>query len=204
MRYKARHEIGVLTYSKALERLGSREEQVIAGNTKLVIRDDGIALRHWFTDIITYHPDGSISLIPHNSVTTRTRYNAHLDNRVWVEDGSMFIDDSRGLAYEFYEELTIKADGTIDHTPYMGNRLEQVTGKSIHSWDDLIQAIASLSLDEMTKVWNKLREAHRRFSSRNYRVILAKYCTEKFLPLIIAQGDGTEAWRSVAAERLRI
>jgi len=116
----------------------------------------------------------------------------------------MFIDDSQGLAYEFYEDLTIKADGTIDHAPYMGSRLEQITGKSIHSWEDLIHTIANLTLDEMTKAWNKLRGVRRRFSSRNYRVILARYCTEKFLPLIIAQGDGTEAWRSVAAERLRI
>lgn len=190
MGYKAGREMGTLTYNKAGQVLGSHDEKTIGNNTKLVRRDNGIAVRHHYTDIITYHPDGNIFLIPHNSRTTRDRYNAYLDQRVWMKDGWMFIC-SNDIDYEFDSDLTINKDGSIDARPLAAAMLAKYTGTEIPTWDVMAQTIREFSLTEMEEVWNKLKR---------YRVILARYCIETFLPLIIGK-DGS--WHSIASERLR-
>lgn len=193
MGYKAGRKMGTLTYAKADRELGSRDEITIGNNTKLVRRDDGIAVRHWSTDIITYHPDDSISLIPHNSVTTKARYNAYLNQRVWAEDGWMLIC-SNGIDYEFKSDLTINKDGDIDAVPVVATKLAKYTGKEIFTWEAVVKTIKEFSLEEMEKVWNRLKK---------YRIILARYCTETFLPLIIGKDEYDKDWYSIATERLR-
>ena len=195
MGYKAGRTMGVLTYTKADRLLIGRDELTIGNNTKLVRRDNGIAVRHWSTDIITYHPNGSISLQAHNSATTRARYNSYLNQRVWTEDGWMFINDSNGNEYRFEDDLMIESDGTINRTPLFCEKVGDYLGKEIPTTDVLAQTVAAFNLDEMSKVWNKFKK---------YRYFLARFCTESFLPLVIVKdGDYDAPWRGVAAERLR-
>jgi hypothetical protein len=77
-----------------------QEGRNIANNTRLERRGDNIALRYHFTDIVTYHPDGSMTLDSGGwrTVTTKERINwalprgIHLrqDKGVWFVGSSWF------------------------------------------------------------------------------------------------------------------
>ena len=77
-----------------------REGRNIAGNTRLERRGDTIALRYHSTDVVTYHPDGSLTLDSNGwrTVTTKERMNwalprgLHLrqDKGVWFVGASWF------------------------------------------------------------------------------------------------------------------
>lgn len=198
MGYKAGRKMGVIDYNRAYSLLGSKKEKKIGYETKLVHRENGIAVRHWATDIITYHPDGSISLQAHCSVTTKARYNAYLTQRVWSEKGWMFIQ-SNGIEYPFDGDITIKADGSIDCVPpRLSIRLGEFLNKDIPTWEAAIQTIKDLSLEQVEAVWKKFK---------NDRPFIARSCTERFLPLALATESKyphrEEMWRDIVFNRLQ-
>jgi hypothetical protein len=57
----------------ALEFLGGKDERTIAHNTRIVRRDDGIAVRYHYTDIVLYKFDGKVVLNNGGWQTTTTR-----------------------------------------------------------------------------------------------------------------------------------
>ena len=107
------HKTTAETYAKADAQLQGRCKlsRKVANSTYLVRRGDDIALRLHATDVVTLHPDGSITLDSGgwHTVTTKDRINQYAwisqRNGVWyLKDGTLF-----------YDGVTIDANGnTVD------------------------------------------------------------------------------------------
>jgi len=115
-------EATYLTYSEALSRLGPRESRKIANNTYLERRDDGdIALRLHRTDVLTYHPDGTVTLNSGGwqTVTTKRRMNQYLPNgyRVYQHRFDWYVwnylaakqNGNDGSRVEYFDGMTLEA-----------------------------------------------------------------------------------------------
>ena len=88
-------------YASAAAYLGPKEDRPLENNTRLVRRGTNIAVRLWATDVVTYHPDGSVTLDSGGwlTVTTKARINAYLPFsgkpfgiNVWSDRGRWFVN----------------------------------------------------------------------------------------------------------------
>ena len=85
----------------------------VANNTYLIRREEDIALQLHSTDVMTFHPDGSITLNSGgwHTVTTKARINSELSGRQGINqvNGIWYMHDGS----LFYDGVTIDADGTV-------------------------------------------------------------------------------------------
>jgi hypothetical protein len=192
-----------MDYQKALAQVKSARngyKKPIGNNTWLILNsDNSVAIRLHQTDILTYRPDGSIILDTGGweTVTTKARMNEYLDCPRVGSDRGVWVISSGGIEYFFERGMAINPDGTIDGQPTFAEKLGKIIGKTIETYDALIEAIKALSIEELVEVWKRCK-----FN----RVLLARHCRPDFLPLTIgSQSNGwrTEPWQQIVSERLR-
>lgn len=102
------------------------------GRTRLVKRENGIAIKYTATDVVTIHPDDSITLDSGgwNSKTTRDRMGYAENVNVFTEGGTMYVcpkgtypwsalwpearkhKDQPKVVWEFKDGMTFNAKGT--------------------------------------------------------------------------------------------
>lgn len=125
------------TYDEAVATLATARSKdagkPVDNNTRLYERDNGIALRLHNTDIVIYHPSGSMSLFTDGwtTVTTKDRINKALGNRagVWSVKGRWMIGQRLGFGYgygggvPFDEGIVVHPDGTIEADPGLAERV---------------------------------------------------------------------------------
>ena len=72
-----RKQIGTLSWWKADSMLGNRDEKRIGYETWLIRRGEDIAVRHFRTDILTFHQNDTCTIDPngYHTVTTMARIN---------------------------------------------------------------------------------------------------------------------------------
>lgn len=72
------------------------------GRTRLVKRENGIAIKYTDTDVVTIHPDDSITLDSGgwNSKTTRDRMGYAENVNVFTEGGTMYVVDTFACSSE--------------------------------------------------------------------------------------------------------
>jgi len=190
---------GSLTYDKALSALGSRREKKLGHNTWVCRRDDGdVAVMYHSTDIVTFHPDYSVTVCTGgwDTVTTRGRLNNILpDHSVYSVDRCGIIEDVEGTAYWLNSSVEIDSKGMITgQIPIFAEKLGTYLKKDFPTMAEAKQAIKDSSLDQMEKLWGKFR---------GDRVFLAHHCVETFLPLALASSKtGNEQWMKVIRSRL--
>ncbi len=90
----------------------NRESRKIARNTYLKRRGVSIAVQLHDTDVVTYSPDGSITLNSGgwNTVTTRDRMNTFSPFRVGTERGTAYVS-SNGKRYRYFDGITFGPRG---------------------------------------------------------------------------------------------
>jgi len=190
---------GSLTYDKALSALGNKKEVKLGHNTWVCRRDDGdVAVKYHYTDIVTFHPDYSITVRTGgwDTSTTRGRLNDLLsDHGVYCENGNGIIEDVEGTAYWLNNSVEINPKGEITgQIPIFAEKLGTYLKKDFPTMAEAKQAIRESSLDQMEKLWGKFR---------GDRVFLAHHCVETFLPLALASSKtGDEQWMKVIRSRL--
>lgn len=93
----------------------SKGDRPIANNTRVQLRDNGdVAVRLHSTDVVTYHPDGSVTLDSGGwrTYTTKDRINAFSPARVWAERGVWEVHTGQDSA-RFFDGITIAPDGSL-------------------------------------------------------------------------------------------
>ena len=112
--------IEIQSYADAVAYLArgrDKDDRPLASNTRLQSRPGGsIAVRLYSTDIVTYHPDGRITLRSGGwrTYTTKARINGYAP--VWVgSDGAGGWDVSTDTdSAQFINGVTIDADGSLE------------------------------------------------------------------------------------------
>jgi hypothetical protein len=199
-----------MDYQKALALLKTARDKCrkpIANNTWLILdtNTNDIAVRLHHTDILTFKPDGSIILDTGGwkTMVTKDRMNEFLPQGGVGSTRGVWTVSSGGIEYFYEDDMTIKPDGTIDGQPTFAERLGKIVGKTIETYDALVKAIKTLSIDEMVKVWKRCK---------SNRALLAMYCRKEFLPLTIGteRSDPNrgihyqdENWPQIVSERLK-
>lgn len=97
------------TYQGWLAHLGDRTSRKVAHNTYAVLHPDGVAIRFHRTDILVFHPDGTITVDTGgwHTATTKTRLNAFLPGgiTVWQKDFRWYVCD--GTTRPFEDGMTL-------------------------------------------------------------------------------------------------
>lgn len=90
----------------------NRDSRKVARNTYLQRRGNSIAVQLHDTDVVTFHPDGSVTLNTGgwNTVTTRDRMNAFSPLHVWTERGTAYVS-SNGKRYRYHDGITFGPRG---------------------------------------------------------------------------------------------
>ena len=105
------HKMIAGTYKKADAQLQGRckIQRKVANNTYLIRRGDDIALVLHATDVVTLHPDGSVTLNSGgwHTVTTKDRIGQY--HRVSARQGVWYMQDGT----LFYDGVTIDPDGNV-------------------------------------------------------------------------------------------
>ena len=109
-----------MNYSQADKKLTGRcaKSRKVANHTYLVRRGNDIALQLHSTDVVTLHPDGSITLNSGGwqTVTTKARINGMFE--YGTIPGWGYVHQRQGIWYMhdgslFYDGVTIDADGKV-------------------------------------------------------------------------------------------
>jgi hypothetical protein len=111
-----------MNYQSANEKLTGRchDSRKLCNNTYLR-RDyshrngeNDLAVRLHSTDVVVFHPNGSVTLNTggYNTVTTKDTINCYSPCRVWSERGQMFVGVN-GKSYPFDRTVTVDAKGKI-------------------------------------------------------------------------------------------
>lgn len=93
----------------------NQDRRKLANNTYAERRDNGaIAIRLHATDVVTFHPDGTIVANSGGwkTHTTKERLNDYLPARIWQKAGRWFVG-SNGSTIEFADGLTFHPDGKV-------------------------------------------------------------------------------------------
>jgi hypothetical protein len=107
-----------VNYQKALEIFESAKNKAsgkpIANNTRIVKRDNALAIRLHETDVLTIHPDNSVTYNTGGwkTVTTKERLNSYGPARIYSNRGTWLLSVA-GKEYVFADGLTISADGNV-------------------------------------------------------------------------------------------
>ena len=104
----------VQTFSEAAAALGNRDRLKVANNTYLNRRGDDIAVTFHDTDVVTYHPSGSVTLSTggYQSMTTKERLNRFTHCSVQSVKGRWWVRSPRPYDWSvpFVENMTIHPD----------------------------------------------------------------------------------------------
>jgi len=98
-----------MTYNQAIEKLGNREQKKIANNTYLVRRNNGaVAIRLHATDILTFTPDGLVTIRTGGwqTVTTKDRINQYTSVGLYQKAGVWYYRSGD----EFSEGDVVRAE----------------------------------------------------------------------------------------------
>lgn len=109
------------SYDEAVKRLGNRDSRKVANNTYMQRRENGtIAIRLHSTDVVTFHPDGRVTLDAGGwrTVTTKQRMNlfAPAGVRISQDRGLWTVQVGgweNGVSYGYADGITIHPDGTV-------------------------------------------------------------------------------------------
>lgn len=105
-----------MDYQQANEQLQGRckESRKLCNNTYLERRGKDIAVRLHATDVITFSPNGDITLNTGgwNTVTTKDRINGYQPHHVWSERGTLFLS-AYGRKYVFESGITVRKNLTV-------------------------------------------------------------------------------------------
>lgn len=153
------HRPTVENYYQALNLLGSRASRKLCNHTYLQKRrDNNIAVMLWSTDVVTFYPNGDTELRTGgwSSVTTFDRINSFSECRVYSTKGTRTIQGKDGLDYIFESGMVIKADGTMDASPYYTIILERITGKRSSSKEEMLTIIEKLDKKAINKFLKRI------------------------------------------------
>ena len=123
-----------MTYSKAQELIGTARNQQagkpLANNTRLVRDGDGLAIRLHDTNVVTFNPDGSVTLDSGGwrTVTTKARMNEYAPCRVSQDRGQWYVSTDGETRVVYADGITIMPDGTVtgaggDAEPAKGRKM---------------------------------------------------------------------------------
>ena len=93
----------------------SKGDRPIANNTRVQVKENGdVAVRLHSTDVVTYHPDGSVTLNSGGwrTYTTKDRINSLSPVRVWSEGGLWEVHTDTDSA-RFFDGITVAPDGSL-------------------------------------------------------------------------------------------
>jgi hypothetical protein len=193
---------GSISYASALKRLGNRESIKLCYETHMRKEHDGnVYIRYFRTDIITLRPDGTTILNNGgwHTVTTKERLSTFTDINVWTENGDWAIRGSDGILYEYENGVTISAQGIPDTCPLAISVLARVLGVEAVTESKIGEVVAGLDMAKTESLWKRCWK---------YRDMIAKYCSEKFLPLTLGsrswrRNEPEKEWRKIVSDRLR-
>jgi hypothetical protein len=106
-----------MLYFKFERLLAGRESRKIGNNTWLHAYDDGIALRHFRTDLIRARRDGGLVLRPYYSVTSMRRIYAWVPRLRQIR-GLVSYTDPFGVKTQARARLVLDRDGRAVETDY--------------------------------------------------------------------------------------
>lgn len=182
-------------YKEALEKLNGQAQINIGYGTWLIHKDENIIVKYIITDIVTYHPDGSITIQTggFNNRATFGRLKQLLrDHRIYCLNGKGIIEDSQGNAHWLYNTVKIDSNGLIiSHPPIFAKELGDYLKQNIPDTQTLCKTIASLNINTFNKIWNRFK------SNRQF---IIKYCPIEFLPMVL--GFNKEKWVTSIISRL--
>lgn len=108
------------TYSAARAFLGDRYSRNAGNNTEVVERGEDIAVRLHSTDVLTFHPDGSVTLNTggYYTVTTKDRINRFSPwwlTSVYQRDHEWYVVINRkwDAPLDFVDGMTVDPDGLV-------------------------------------------------------------------------------------------
>ena len=192
-------------YWKAQTILGSRDTRNVCNNTRLIKDDQDIHVELHNTRIITYHPDESVTLRTGGwrTVTTKARISEYSDVNLCSESGSWMVR-MRDAYYQFEDSMTVSPrNNTASTLPVIVSVLEKITGKEITSQSEIASIISDMDYKQISRLWR----AGRYYLRESNRQVVAQYCQEKFLPLLLTSKPGRlddeAAWKTIVEERLR-
>lgn len=127
-----------------------KKSRVLARSTLRINYEDGTeAIRYHDTDVVTFHPNGNVTLDAggrFRTVTTKNRINEHTNLSLWQEKGIWYVSkpgnwDSAEL---FYDGITFDKDGNLvseSRTPDMVKikRLKRAIARFVKKVDSLEQ-----------------------------------------------------------------
>jgi hypothetical protein len=189
---------GYLTYDRAICKLSGKQEKKIGHSTWVCRRDKGdVAVKYHYTDIITFHPDYSITVRTGgwDTATTRSRLNDLLQDHAVYGEGGGIIEDIEGTTYWLNPTMEIDSKGYISgEIPIFASMLGSYLKRDLQTMEAAKQAVREQTIEQMEKVWKKFK---------GDRGFLARNCIETFLPLAMASSiNGDEHWMSIVRKRL--
>jgi hypothetical protein len=188
-----------LSYWSATYALGDKDSKKICNNTWLERQsDNSIAVKHWRTNIITFHTNGDIVIdtCGYWTVTTKERINMILEN-IYVGSGQYGpILSYKGTEYEYFDGIKIDANGNVNSVkshPPLVRYLKSVLDIVVDSLEEAYETIKTLDNNKLWKIWQKCTST---------RSMIAQVCPIEFLPLTINSDDRRkDDWISVVMAR---
>jgi len=102
------------TYETASNFLGSKEDRPLPGRSTRLHRlsDSSIAVRYHWTNVVTYHDDGSIELDSggHHTSTTKARINKYSPVHVYQRNFEWIVDFTMDDSTEFSDGMIVEED----------------------------------------------------------------------------------------------
>lgn len=107
-----------MNYESAMRKLRTARNidrgKPIDRNTRLMLRGENVAVKLHATDVVTFAPDGSVTLNTGGwkTVTTKDRINNASPYQVWSKRGTWYVTIG-GISVPFAEGITISASGEV-------------------------------------------------------------------------------------------
>jgi hypothetical protein len=192
-----------LNYAKANAKLGSSDFLELCRNTFLerLEYSKAIVVRHWYTNIITFYPNGDIVINTNGwwISTTKERINTYLEDTCQVYNGQFGPTLSRnGIDYEYKDGILIDGKGIVHAAisqPPIVRYMENLLGIKTGSKEEALAKIVFLTNKQLWSLWQRCA---------SLRTFIASLCPVTFLPLTIASDDkrGQARWKDVVIRRL--
>jgi hypothetical protein len=88
---------GIRSWAEANAFLGGRKQKNLPGRDSVLARvGDDIAVKYHWTDVVTYHPDGTATLNSNGwmSLTTKQRFNAYTHASVYQKNHKWYVGNN--------------------------------------------------------------------------------------------------------------
>jgi hypothetical protein len=135
-----------MDFTQANERLGNRSSHKIGNHTYLRRREGGdITVKLHDTDVVTFHPDNSVSLNSSGwrTVTTKDRINCYSPWRVYSEKGVWYCSRPPWSTVAFADGIRLYPDGRVEgagEDPKAELKLRSRVRKYAHAFITALQA----------------------------------------------------------------